>query len=426
MKRLALLLLFLSSLARADVSFNLDDESLVNVVRVLYGELLQRSYVMDPDFLKASDRVALQLNRVSPKVAEAEVVELLKARGFVVTNRAGVSVITKAPPNEAAEELPLFVYRPRFRSVAYLLDLLTGLFPRGSFSTQRNISQASNASMPAAQGASSMASASSKAGAASPVTESAGSAYSLIDKGETDAFVFRGSDREIAKLEKLLLQLDVASGELLVKAVVYEVRRDNTDSSAVDLVASLLGGKFGISVTGSTAASNALKFTTSNFSAVWSALASDTRFKLVSSPTVRVRSGASARFVAGADVPIIGATTYTQTGMPVQSVEYKSSGVILDLRPYIRDAETDLTVTQQISSFVETKTGVNTSPTLLKRELTTRVSVGPEEVLILGGLDEDKTTETDSGLSWLPSFLRSSTSSASRTEVLVLLNVQRL
>lgn len=46
----------------------------------------------------------------------------------------------------------------------------------------------------------------------------------------------------------------------------------------------------------------------------------------------------------------------------IQSVEYRSAGVILSVTPQIFDAGIDLHVDQQISDFVRTETGVNGSP----------------------------------------------------------------
>ena len=74
-------------------------------------------------------------------------------------------------------------------------------------------------------------------------------------------------------------------------------------------------------------------------------------------------------------------------------MDYRSSGVILDLRPVVRDQGIDLTVFQQISSFAATTTGVNTSPTLQKREITTTVGVRDGEMVVLGGLSDERSTE---------------------------------
>ena len=230
----------------------------------------------------------------------------------------------------------------------------------------------------------------------------------------------------VDKLIELLAQLDKPGAEVIVKAVVYEVRTEKTEGSAVTLAASILSGKFGIEIDGSATPSNAIKLKINNIDAIYSALAGDKRFKLVSSPTMRVVSGASARFVAGSEVPILGAVTYPAQGQAVQTVDYKSSGVILDFKPHVREDVTDLTIFQQISSFIPTTTGVNQSPTLLKRELQTQVSARADEMIILGGLEESQGTDSEQGLSFLPRFLRASSDTQTKTEIMIFLNLQKL
>ncbi|MBS4068166.1 MAG: hypothetical protein KGZ62_06165 [Sulfurimonas sp.] len=102
------------------------------------------------------------------------------------------------------------------------------------------------------------------------------------------------------------------------------------------------------------------------------------------------------------------------------------SSVILDLKPTVAEAGVDLVVKQTISSFVPTTNGVNTTPTLIKRELTTTVGTSHDEVVVLGGLDETKTSTDRSGLPFIPSWLHSQTSDDSKTEVLLVLQVQKI
>lgn len=47
-------------------------------------------------------------------------------------------------------------------------------------------------------------------------------------------------------------------------------------------------------------------------------------------------------------------------------------------------------VDQQISDFASTRSGVNNSPTLTKRSLITTVSTRDGELIVLGGLTQDK------------------------------------
>lgn len=157
-----------------------------------------------------------------------------------------------------------------------------------------------------------------------------------------------------------------------------------------------------------------------------SKLASDSRFKLVSSPTLRVTSGESARVMVGQDVPVLGALTVTASGAPVQSVNYQSSGVSLNISPVVLGGVIRVTLKQEISDFANTTTGVNSSPTLLTRSVSSVVGLHAGEVVFLGGLDQSDDTDTKSRSPWLPRLFDSSSGVGNKTELVVMLEVDAL
>jgi general secretion pathway protein D len=110
-------------------------------------------------------------------------------------------------------------------------------------------------------------------------------------------------------------------------------------------------------------------------------------------------------------------------GNPVQSVEYKPSGTILDVSPRILEDVVSLHVEQQESSFVKTTTGVNNSPTLLKRQMQTDLVLKPGDVVVMGSLSQARNTASHSGQSWLPSWTHTSSSEKSQNDVLLVMSV---
>lgn len=426
MRRFLVLLLFSCSAFAAPVSFQLNDVRLVDFVRLVYSDVLQKSYMLDSEVLNNQDLITLHLRGVEPAEVERKLDALLRARGFGVVSGGGVAVVGKL--QEANEEKHVLVYRPSYRSVSYLLDLVASLFPQGSFSGQRGIAQQPMPVTPPQGVAPGQVQAQGRdpRQQQAPVSDSGNSAFSRLDKSDQDALIFNGTEKDARRLSSLLVQLDKPAGELVVKAVVYEVRSDQKEGNALKLAAGIVSSKLGIAVNTGAIEQNVLKISFGNFDAIYSALNTDSRFKLVSSPTMRVKSGGSARFVAGADVPVLGNVTYPQGGQAVQSVDYKQSGVILDIKPHVREAMTDLTINQQISSFVQTTTGVNNSPTLLKRELQTQISTKDGEVIVLGGLEENQDSNESNGLSFLPEFLKAKGTTNQRTEIMIVLDARRI
>lgn len=411
MKRLfvAVLLFMVSSLHAAPqspVSFQLDAVPVSQVLRLIYLELLQSPYVIDPAALQDSRLVSFRWESSRGDVRPF-LNSFLESLGYVVESRSGVDFVRTKPAAEKEEpDRVIYIYRPKYRDGSYLADLLQPAF-KGTFTMKRAVQaalgdKATTAAVPS------------------------GSAAAQVDRANADTLVFFGSEKEVQRLKAILPDVDTPSGEVVVRGMIYEVQTGRQEGSALQLAAAILGGKLSIGYGGTRQLESFIQFKVADIDAVFSALSGDSRFKVLSSPSVRVRSGGTARFVVGQDVPVLGALSFPQgAGQAVQSVEYRNSGVIFSLSPRVRDAVVDLDVTQQMSNFVKTETGVNNSPTLTKRELSTAVSAGDGDVLVLGGLVEDKDNRSSKGFSFLPSFFAAHASDVSRSELLLVLQVKK-
>lgn len=410
--RLCWLLLFFSLQAQAaTVSLSFDRVPLVQFIEATYRHMLAKDYVIDPALLDDERKVSIQVARIDTARLPMFLDGFLQRMGVQVSTDRGVvyfgtadtapraltpSLHTLIRPDPVLDDGgEAFVYRPKFREVAYLLDVVTPFVP-GVFSGQRPSS-----SVP--------------------------SVASTVNASSVDVLLFKGTAKRLDILKSLLQKIDTPAGEVLLRGMVYEVTKTDREASAVNVVSSLLGDKLQLMYGNPLVLENSLKLKTASLDAVASALASDSRFKVLSSPSLRVRSGAAGRFSVGQEVPVLGALTFPQgSAQPVQSVEYRSSGVIFEARPQVRESVVDLAITQQLSNFVRTETGVNNSPTLIKREVKTDLSLQSEDVVVLGGLAENKNTATRSGLPFLPSFLHSRGTDSTETEILLVFQVERL
>lgn len=384
--------------------------NVAQVVQLIYSEALRDAYVIDPDVLSDQRTVSFRYDGTGEDL-RSFVRSFFDSLGLEVVRRNGVDFVGRKQVKEVKPpELEPFVYRPRFRDGSYLAELLGPLFS-GSFTARRGVrgtvsgsgADALNKSAPA------------------------GSASAAVDR-QTDVLVFNGTAAEIAKLKKLLPQVDESAGDVLVRGVLYEVQTAKSDGSAFSLAVNVLGGKFAFGTGGNLTPNDTFaSIKTGNIDAVFSVLATDSRFKAVSKPMLRVTSGGSGRFTVGQDVPVLGAVTYPgNSAAPVQSVSYQSSGVIYDVKPVLHDAGIELGVMQQISNFVTTDTGVSGSPTLIKRELRSDLNLKDGEIVVMGGLTDSKDTRSSSGPSFLPSFMRGRSSQQADTEILLVLQVTKL
>ncbi|MDT0358121.1 type II secretory pathway, component PulD [Herbaspirillum huttiense F1] len=379
-------------------------------VEAMYTQILKTPYLIQPEVVADERLVSFRFG--TGVSARSEVSRFMGLLGLSVRTVNGVDIVGIVKEVEPDKEP--FVYRPKYRDVTYLVELLRGLFPKGEFTSTRSIHGAPQAiTADAATGQ-------SKAPAP------AGSAASLLDT-DPDALVFNGTETDIKKLSSLLAQLDTRQGEVMVRGQVFEVASNGAEGSAFSLALHLLGGTVSAGVSTPSTLDGFVRIKNASIDAVFAALSSDSRFKTISAPSLRVRSGAAGRFAVGQDVPVLGAISYPGNGSaPVQSVEYRSSGVIFDLKPIVRESVVDLTVGQQLSNFIVTQTGVNNSPTLTKREVSTSLSVADGDVVIIGGLAENRESSGRVGFSFLPDWMRSNTGQTGKTEILLVLQVTKL
>lgn len=404
MKKLIYLLAFLSLNAHAfdnDLTITLDNITLTELVKIAYGDLKKSDYVIDDDLLTNKKRFNVQLEKLNKAKTKEFVNALLVREGYEIENLNNVTTIYKQSPDKLKKP---FLYTPLYRSTQYLTETLRTVFNQGQFTGQNKVFNPQQDN--------------------TQVKDSGTSAYSMNAK-PSDVLLFKGSQDEIKMLVDLLPSVDTPVPELMITTYIFEVSKSTSDLQSLNIVANLLSDKLGFQTTGNLL-NNFISLKTFGISAVFNALSSDNRFKVLSSPSLRVRDQQEANFTVGSEVPVLGAIVTNQNGQSNQSIEYKQSGIILNIQPKIKVNQYELKVDQQLSNFVTTQTGVNNTPTLIKRSLSTIVNAQDDDVIILGGLEENKQTQTSSGFSLLPKFFRNNQKEDAQNNILLVMHVKRI
>jgi general secretion pathway protein D len=129
------------------------------------------------------------------------------------------------------------------------------------------------------------------------------------------------------------------------------------------------------------------------------ALAGDADTNILSTPTLVTMDNEEARIVVGQNVPFI-TGQYTNTGggttptNPFQTIERQDIGVTLKITPQINEGDTVfMEIEQTIESLAASTVGADLITN--KREITTRVLVDDDQMLVLGGLIEDALRESE-------------------------------
>jgi general secretion pathway protein D len=165
---------------------------------------------------------------------------------------------------------------------------------------------------------------------------------------------------------------------------------------------------------------------------VLNALSAVTTVKVLSSPRLMVLDNEPAHLQVGQQVPILTGTAVSTlaSGAPVvNSIDYHSTGVIMQVTPHINTGGlVTLDVAQEVSDVATPAANTASgSPTFDDRIVRTRVAVQDGQTVALAGLIRDNAQEGNSGIPFLKdvpvvgTIFSSQNNTRARTELLVMI-----
>ncbi len=384
------------------IDMSMDNAPLPQVISLVWQRVFNRPYQLSPEI--AGDKRLVSFYLTQEQQPRKFFISYLKRMGISVSTNDGTDYIFAPDKKEYKPPLSVFTYRPKYRSVSYLSATVRGVVQSGTFSG--HVQTVDYSASPDALSSSS---------------PGEGATQKISAANDSELLVYTGTKSDIDRIKKTLPLIDVPASQITVSGYVVEVQTNEKNSSGLQIIADLVKSRLGMNIGTSADSGNLFTVNISGLNVFYSLIREDSRFSVLSNPRLTVLSGASSSFTVGQEVPVLDTVNYTgSNGTPVQSVTYRNSGAILTVSPVVLDEVITLDITQQLSDFVKTDTGVNTSPTLTKREIKTRVDVRSGEVLILGGLASTKSTKSRSGFTFLPGFTGSSDDGVSNDIIVVL------
>lgn len=263
----------------------------------------------------------------------------------------------------------------------------------------------------------------------------------IIADNDTNALVITGSPKAMKAIRNVIAQLDIRRSQVLVEAVVAEVSGSLSTQLGIDwavydpnriaaagiLDPSTLGVAGGLITGGSaglTAAANALTaggtrapglvaaggYENSNgttFGAILRALQSDGDSNVLSTPTIVATDNEESKLTVGQELSIPSGS-YTSTGTttnitnPFTTFNQKTVGLTLGLTPQV-SGEGDsikMKIALEVSSQAAGLAGT-ANQVFNKRNIDTTVTVDSGQILVLGGLIDDQSTDTVTAVPFL-------------------------
>lgn len=248
-----------------------------------------------------------------------------------------------------------------------------------------------------------------------------------------NALILRANPTTLNELLAVVSQLDVRRAQVLIEVAVVEVSVNNVDTHGLEIAAgdargtsvplvsttlnSIIGGLLtrigqdgenakvdplavASGLTAPTIAVAKLDRDGISFGAVLTAMLTDTRANLLSTPSVLTLDNAEAEYFSGQQVPFrTGTFTTTTDGAqnPFQTISREQVGVTLNVTPHVHEdlsmrLEIDLTVGNVVDSA---ESGLNAADVLTtERKVNTTVLADDRQIILLGGLIQDEYRDT--------------------------------
>jgi general secretion pathway protein D len=232
-----------------------------------------------------------------------------------------------------------------------------------------------------------------------------------------------GIYREIVSTIK---RIDIYPRSVLIEAIIAEVDITNDDELGIQW--SILPPTLTRAATGGL---SYFLFRPEKISALLRAIASRTKVNILQSPRLLVRDQEEASIEVGSDIPTATSTTSTTTTDALtQSIEYKTVGKKLKIKPSINDERTVvLDVEQEVSDVLERNRVVGgfSYPEFSSRRTKTSVVVPDKQGIVIGGIIEEKRTKHYEGIPIISSvpilgkLFRYDTDNVTKTELIIII-----
>jgi general secretion pathway protein D len=231
-----------------------------------------------------------------------------------------------------------------------------------------------------------------------------GEQMKIVADEPNNAILVLATPTEFQRVQRVLENLDIMANQVLIEATIAEValrddlqfglrwyfQNQRNTAQFTDAISGALGAVF-------PGFSYALRAT--NVQVTLNALNDITKVNVVSSPSLMVVDNRVATLQIGDQVPITtqSAVSVLTPGAPVvNSIQYRDTGVILQIRPKINESgRVLLEIEQEVSSVQRTTSSNLDSPTIQQRRVKTTVVVNDGESIALGGLIQDAKTQAN-------------------------------
>ena len=275
----------------------------------------------------------------------------------------------------------------------------------------------------------------------------------IVPDPATNSLIIYGTVQEFQNIRNILKELDAIPRQVLIEAMVLQVDLNDTESLGVDIEilrktqTTIFGQKFNSrgalrtlgdsfppapSFGGGSGLSGIVRF--GEVQALINALMTDSRVKLISSPSVLAADNRPARIQVGSEEPIPTGTINAAVGAVTPSssttIQYRNTGRILTIIPQVNSKGlVNLQIKAEVSARgddVPFGSG-ETFPSFNTQDAETTAVVHDGETLVIGGLIGERKSKNRTGIPYLMDipvvgrFFGTTSDETRRTELIMLI-----
>ena len=227
----------------------------------------------------------------------------------------------------------------------------------------------------------------------------------VVADQDTNSLLVLTSPNNFDRVRDLIEELDRPVPQVLIKVLIAEVTHDHgqdlgAEFSILNLGAGgaqlLRGGTdFGLANQNSGLVVRMLE---TEVTATIRALETAGKLDVLSRPYILASDNQLASITVGQEVPFVTNSRITDDGQTINTIQYGDVGIILDVIPHINpEGLVIMDVMPEISALTSASIPVSeqiSAPVIAKRSAQSRVAIENGQTIVIGGLMEDRKTET--------------------------------
>jgi general secretion pathway protein D len=266
-----------------------------------------------------------------------------------------------------------------------------------------------------------------------------------------NALIIEAAPKDYHMIADILEKIDMLPRQVLIRVMVAEITLNIENKLGVEWSyvrgsggtpdTSVLKGAIGSPGVTDFAAFSGLKFMIGEdkrWGATLSALASDGKVNILSTPSVLASDNKEANIEISDEIPVPDTqvqypSSYTATQSTTTSIQYRNTGVILTVTPHINEfGLVSMDVKQEVSELKDQTITIGSleASAFFKRSVETSLTVRDGQTIVLGGLIKEKKSNTVTGIPCLTSIpvvqylFGTKTQKSDKTELIVLITPQ--